>query len=86
MRGLLKSLAHTEQFLQLVGTDICRHSMVRFGLTKLRKQLIIHALGKDDYRLRFDNEAHMLSKEYNAFIVEVKREMCYNPTQLEKHT
>lgn len=75
--------------LQLAGTDVCRHLDDGIWIDKAKKAIDdAHALGKDVVitDLRFDNEAHMLSEEYNAFIVEVKREMCYNPTQLEKHT
>ena len=74
--------------LQLVGTDICRHFNDTIWIDKAKKAIDnAHALGKDVVitDLRFDNEAHMLSEEYNAFIVEVKRELCYNPSQLQKH-
>lgn len=74
--------------LQLVGTDVCRHFNDSIWIDKARKAIDdARALGKDVVitDLRFDNEAHMLTEDYNAFIVEVKREMCYNPSQLEKH-
>lgn len=75
--------------LQLVGTDVCRHFNDTIWIDKAKKAIDdAHALGKDVVitDLRFDNEAHMLSEEYNAFIVEVKRELCYNSSRSEKHT
>ena len=74
--------------LQLVGTDVCRHFNDEIWIDKARASIDnAHAFGKDVVitDLRFDNEAFMLTEEYDAFIVEVKREMCYNPSQLKKH-
>lgn len=73
------------QILQLVGTDVCRHFKDDIWIEKAKESIDkTLALGKSVVitDLRFENEAHMLSEDYNAFIVEIRRDMCYNHTRL----
>ena len=77
------------KILQLVGTDICRHFKddiwIDFARDKIDQTL---ALGKSAVitDLRFENEAHMLSEEYDVFIVEIRRDVCYNNAHLEHNS
>ena len=70
--------------LQLVGTDVCRHFQQNIWIDKASEAIDnAQALRKDVIitDLRFDNEAKMLKEKYNAFIVEVVRDLCYNNHQ-----